>query len=86
LTDTLVSWADLILTMTEQHKQNVIEKFRSAEGKTFTFKQYVSDNPSDMDISDPFGGALEQYRKTLQDIETCVNRLLEKIEDKKLEG
>ncbi|MBU5594857.1 low molecular weight protein arginine phosphatase [Amphibacillus sp. MSJ-3] len=44
LTNTLVEWADLILTMTNQHKYTVVSQFTQAHGKIYTLKEYVSDD------------------------------------------
>lgn len=45
LTGEMVDWADLILTMTMNHKQHVLQRFPRAVGKTFTLKEYVEDDP-----------------------------------------
>ncbi|MVP01487.1 low molecular weight protein arginine phosphatase [Paenibacillus lutrae] len=41
-----VQWADLILTMTNDHKRGVVGRFPEAAGKTFSLKEYVEDDPS----------------------------------------
>ncbi|MDI3327814.1 MAG: low molecular weight protein arginine phosphatase [Alicyclobacillaceae bacterium] len=41
----LAKWADVILTMTEQHKQSVLARFPEAAGRVFTLKEYVDRNP-----------------------------------------
>jgi protein-tyrosine-phosphatase len=45
LTQELVDWADVILTMTSQHKRFLLESFPKAVEKTFTLKEYALDNP-----------------------------------------
>lgn len=37
-----VEWADLILTMTEQHKQLLLEQYPHAAGKLYTLPEYAS--------------------------------------------
>jgi protein arginine phosphatase len=44
ITDYLISWADLILTMTENHKFAVVNKWPDAVNKTYTLKEYVLDD------------------------------------------
>lgn len=44
LTPQLVEWADLILTMTSNHKQSIIMQYSEAEDKVFTLKEYVDEN------------------------------------------
>lgn len=40
----LVDWADLILTMTNHHKQVITSHFSSGIDKVFTLKEYTSDD------------------------------------------
>ncbi|MFP7492603.1 low molecular weight protein arginine phosphatase [Terribacillus saccharophilus] len=42
VTEERVNWADLILTMTEQHKQLLLEQYPHAAGKLFTLPEYAS--------------------------------------------
>jgi protein-tyrosine-phosphatase len=120
LTEGLVKWADLILTMTMGHKTNVIQRFPQAVDKIYTLKEYVEDNEEvrqniqernklysemqlkyaltreihdhdrnrlaeletkmpDYDISDPFGGTLDQYASCAEEIEACLNKLRKKL-------
>lgn len=135
VTDKLLNWADIILTMTTQHKQSLIMNYPNFQDKYFTLKEYVSeadkkvwqelksayaafeekrsifiqrnqhrlDNmllneklerelKEDMDnirrlessiisydISDPFGGDLSIYRKTLNELDEYINLLIKKI-------
>jgi protein-tyrosine phosphatase len=44
VTDKLLSWADVVLTMTSQHKQAMMIEFPDYQDKYFTLKEYVSDN------------------------------------------
>lgn len=45
LTESLVEWADLILTMTSLHKRMVMERFPSAVDKTYALKEYAHTDP-----------------------------------------
>lgn len=40
----LIDWADLVLTMTTQHKQIVATKYSKAFEKIYTFKEYAIDD------------------------------------------
>ncbi|MCM3411546.1 low molecular weight protein arginine phosphatase [Metabacillus litoralis] len=80
LTKDLVEWATIILTMTNQHKQSVIDQHPYAGRKTFTLSEYVSDQDGEKrDISDPFGGPLPMYRQTLSDLEELISKLVDKL-------
>ncbi|MFD1036864.1 low molecular weight protein arginine phosphatase [Virgibacillus byunsanensis] len=43
VTDRLLNWADLVLTMTTQHKQSLILNHPKFQDKFYTLKEYVSD-------------------------------------------
>lgn len=91
LTPELIQEADLILTMTYNHKAVVLHMCPEAEDKVFTLKEYVSlqegklhrvDSNSEgisYDIKDPFGQSTEVYRQSAEEIEECLKILLEKI-------
>jgi len=102
-----LEWADLVLTMTFQHKRFLWEAFPAYQDKTFTLKEYIrelensvhnkipaaSENeteaPADfsweyltnyfssLDVRDPYGGDLEDYRQTRDELAASIRRLLE---------
>lgn len=43
VTNELLNWADLVLTMTTQHKQSLILQYPNYQEKYFTLKEYVSE-------------------------------------------
>ncbi|MDR7073537.1 low molecular weight protein arginine phosphatase [Fictibacillus barbaricus] len=132
VSDFLISWADLILTMTENHKHALVGKWPDAVNKTYTLKEYVlsddekqkieeiyqlyteiemlkleymgKDSESEdvkqafaeavrplverrmalestvpsLDIMDPFGGPLDIYKETRDEIEALIEKLVKK--------
>lgn len=85
----LLQWADLILTMTASHKRILVSHYPFAADKTFTLKEYAASSgdgdgkdqsPSSLDIEDPFGSDLEQYRKTAEEIENALFLWLDRLE------
>jgi|GEM_PF-568824 len=42
VTNRLLNWADIVLTMTTQHKQSLILEYPNTQEKYFTLKEYVS--------------------------------------------
>lgn len=67
--------ADIILTMTEGQKM-ILEQ--AAPNKTYTLAEFAG---SYGDISDPFGGDLEEYKETAQEIYDLMVDVAEKIAD-----
>lgn len=126
LNEKLVQWADMILTLTTDHKRHVLQQFPGVSDKTFVLKEYVNDAEQaqneyeqihswaaelqlrlamgqapteeelthltrlqlrlpDMDVADPYGGSLEQYRMTAAEIQAVLVRLIDKIEQSQSE-
>lgn len=46
VTSEMIEWADLILTMTQSHKRNLVERYPQAVDKASTLKEYVEDDGS----------------------------------------
>jgi protein arginine phosphatase len=81
LSEELIEWATIILTMTNNHKQSVIDLYPHAGRKTYTLVEYVAENDVEKrDITDPFGGPLHMYRQTLEDLEGLIKKLINKLE------
>lgn len=70
----LVDWSDLILTMTHSHKQAILSYFPEAMSKVHTLREFVGVEGFG-DIADPYGGALEDYRRSAEEIEESLDRL-----------
>jgi protein-tyrosine-phosphatase len=75
VTSELVDWAELILTMTTGHKQMMLRQFPQAERKLFTLGEYAG-HAALHDIPDPFGGTVEDYRRTAQVLEEALRGVL----------
>ncbi len=73
----LIRQADLILTMTESHKNMVKVLEPEAFDKTFTLKEYVGE--SSTDIMDPFGQPVDVYSCCAQEIEEALRKLIDKL-------
>jgi protein-tyrosine-phosphatase len=71
-----VAQADLILTMRDSHRTEVLARFPEAEGKVFVIGEYLGDPTHDM--PDPFGLGLDDYRKTMESIEYFAHLFFEK--------
>ncbi|PRO65756.1 low molecular weight protein arginine phosphatase [Alkalicoccus urumqiensis] len=44
LTEEMLRWSDVILTMTDSHKQAVVEQFPDRAAQVYTLKEYVTDD------------------------------------------
>lgn len=73
LTEDLIEQADVILTMTAAHKM-IVEGM--AKGKVFTLAEYGG---GEGDVPDPFGGDMEEYKETAEEIYDILVDIAEKL-------
>ena len=78
LSPELIEWSDLILGMGPSHLVGVAE-LGGAE-KTALVTDFLDDEALGTAIEDPFGGPLEQYRETYQQLEYAIEGLLTRLE------
>jgi protein-tyrosine-phosphatase len=77
LTPELVERADLILAMGPHHLERV--EALGGEGKSTLLTSYASRDGEVAGISDPFGGDLEGYRATFDELEEYVRRAFDRL-------
>ena len=63
--------SDLILTMTNSHKRQLISQF-GTEYPIYTLCEYVSETG---EIDDPFGGSIDTYRHTFNQLYFLISKL-----------
>ncbi|MBD8069516.1 low molecular weight protein arginine phosphatase [Bacillus sp. PS06] len=79
LSEELMNWASLVLTMTAGHKQLVLNNFPAASHKVFTLTEYAGEKQIG-DVIDPFGGSLEIYKETYHELTDLIDKLKVKLE------
>ncbi len=62
LTEELVHEADILLAMTQGHCHEILRRFPEAANKTFLLDSFGAAPPRD--VPDPYGGTLDDYRRT----------------------
>ena len=67
--------------MTDAHKRDLLYTYSQAKEKTFTLKGFVNPGGNE-DVHDPFGGDLETYRHTFNEL----SNVLETVKRKLMEG
>lgn len=78
LSPSLVAQADLLLTMGPSHLERVHVLGGAARAHQLT--HYASQGASDAPISDPFGGGLDVYRRTYDELRELVQGALDRLE------
>lgn len=75
----LVEDADLILTMSRSHKQQLLSKYGFLKGKIFTLKEYAYSKEED--VEDPFGRGIEAYKIAKAEIKEALKKIIDKLSD-----
>jgi protein-tyrosine phosphatase len=74
----IVDWADLILTMTDSHKQSILQIFPHTKTKVYMYKEFVT--PQNVqDVSDPYGGDVRTYENTFQELNALTEELVKRL-------
>ncbi len=82
LTKGLVDEADLILTMTMNHKYAILNMAPSASDKVYTLKEYAyGSDTSSLDITDPYGMSVERYEQCLVEIKEALKNIINAIKN-----
>ncbi|MCK5675693.1 MAG: low molecular weight protein arginine phosphatase [Verrucomicrobia bacterium] len=80
ITAELVQQANLIVTMTAGHRFELLQNFPKVGNRVFLIKSFgTSKVPAD--IPDPFGGSLNIYKKTRDEIDQALSDLILFIHD-----
>ncbi len=72
------SW--LILTMTEEHKNKILQLQPASASKVYTLSEFTG---LSNDIKDPFGENIEFYKKTFEEIKEKLKIIFEKIKEER---
>ncbi len=87
LQEELIKKADLILVMTNEHKEYIHKEFPFAQNKTFLLKKFTLNNKSEnnqnnkrnYEIIDPIGRKIEFYRIVARELKNNLEKILDKI-------
>lgn len=69
---------DLIICMTESHKEVLKQLYSKFSANIFTLKEYVDINLENKNIDDPWGYNIDVYEKCAKEIIYNVDKLIEK--------
>lgn len=73
----LIKKADLILTLTEKHKKEILSYVNSDDSKVFTLREFAGDKG---DIEDPSMKGFEGFRKARDEIKDCIYKGMKRFE------
>lgn len=74
--------SDIIITMTSEHKKMLFGLCKDLNKDIYTM--YELSHGSGLNISDPYGQSIEEYKKCLAEIKDCVEKIIPVLENKLL--
>jgi protein-tyrosine-phosphatase len=77
LTPELVDQADLILVMGPHHLERV--EALGGTGKAYLLTDYATRSHAGRPVTDPFGGDLDVYRATVDELEADIQRAVDRL-------
>jgi protein-tyrosine-phosphatase len=72
----LLDRADLVLVMTQEHKEDIHGEYKVTDGKISLLSEYVGDRG---DVPDPWQRGPEAYRECAASIKSMIVKLLKKL-------
>lgn len=77
-----VAEADIIFALADNHKEYLDQHFSRYKENVFLLKTFAtdSDKPKKTSIDDPIGQGLKVYRRTINEIDKELNRILPQLE------
>lgn len=73
----IIDAADLVLTMGPHHAERAIAL--GGANKTHLLMHYASGGKDATSVADPFGGDLDAYRSTFTELETAIEKVLDRL-------
>ena len=73
-----IARADLVLTMTDGHKTDILMRWPDATAKTYVLSEYTGSGRGS--VADPVGGPDSAYAKCAADLSAEIERMLPKLE------
>lgn len=79
LSSYLLADADLVLCMSNSHKETILSALPEMADKVFTLGEYAG---MPQDIADPFGGDSEEYTACAEQLADLIDKVAEKLAGK----
>lgn len=73
----LLLWADVVLTMTDSHSQQILRQYEVPVEKLYTLAEYTG--AERVDIVDPYGAGITAYRRSARQLRKMINDMLKKF-------
>ena len=75
LTEETINKADLVLVMTQKHKDEILRIYQEKTKKIFLLKEFAEIENKNPDIADPIGLSYDAYKYCMEEIEKCLIKI-----------
>ncbi len=72
----LVMEADLLITMMDEQKTDILSNFPVAQGKTFSLHEFLGEAK---EVYDPFDGTIDDYRQAVSELIVKIDLVMKKV-------
>lgn len=79
LTKETVNKTDLVLVMTQKHKDEVFCIAQEERDNVLLLKEFAEIKDKNPDIADPIGLSYDAYKYCMKEIEKCLRKVIKKI-------
>lgn len=79
ITPELINWADIVLVMEPEHKEDVLNLVPEAAGKVYYLRQFDKE-PGDISIPDPIGRTVAFYKTSLKMIQEPIEEFIKWVQ------
>ena len=79
LTREMVLSADMLIAMTDMHREKIISRWPEAKNKVYLLLEFDKNHHTDLDVFDPVGCPLEIYEKCFELMKNALEHLGELV-------
>ncbi|MFO7951311.1 MAG: low molecular weight protein arginine phosphatase [Bacillota bacterium] len=83
LTKEMIEDSDLVLVMTADQRRHLLSFYPHAANKTYLLKEFTDPEEMEYDIEDPLTLGHEDYRRVMEDIHSCIQKLIFILKEEK---
>lgn len=73
----LLLWADVVLTMTDSHSQQILHQYEVPMEKLYTLAEFS--RAERVDIVDPYGAGIEAYQRSARQLQEMIRDMFKKF-------
>lgn len=85
VSEELVEWAELILTMTRRHKEVILERYPQAADKTYTLKEFALSEEDKLELTEHLHALYQKVDKARRDFANACSPNIAQLQARRTE-